>query len=126
MKEETAVRLARSLALTVVGVLVLVVALAVPAGSQIKVPADFAFERGKDSPGPVTFNHQQHVAKLEKCQACHVKVFKMKKGTTGPLTMAKMKSGELCGTCHNGKTEVAGKVVFNVDDKANCETCHKK
>lgn len=126
MKEETAVRRARSLALTGVGVLVLVVALAVPAGSQIKVPADFAFERGKDSPGPVTFSHEQHRAKLEKCQACHVKVFKMKKGTTGPFTMEKMKAGELCGSCHNGKTEVAGKVVFNVDDKATCETCHKK
>ncbi len=119
-------RLADSLVTAVVGVAVVVLSLTVPAGSQPKVPADFAFEQGKDSPGPVTFSHQQHVAKLEKCQACHVKVFKMKKGTTGPLTMAKMKSGELCGTCHNGKTEIGGKVVFNVDDKANCEKCHKK
>jgi c(7)-type cytochrome triheme protein len=50
----------------------------------------------------------------------------MKKGQTGELTMAKMKAGEQCGTCHTGKTEVAGKVVFTVDDKANCDRCHKK
>ena len=101
----------------------------VPSGlatAQVKPPADFKFEAGKDSPGSVTFSHEQHKAKVEKCTACHVKVFKMKKGQTGPLTMAKMKAGEQCGACHNGKTEVAGKMVFTTDDKANCETCHKK
>jgi len=97
-----------------------------PAVSQIKVPADFAFDQGKDSPGTVTFSHEQHKAKVEKCQACHVQVFKMKKGTSGPLTMEKMKAGAQCGTCHNGKTEIGGKAVFTVDDKANCERCHKK
>jgi c(7)-type cytochrome triheme protein len=102
-------------------------ALAVPpATPQIKVPADFALEPGKDSPGPVTFSHEQHKAKVDKCQSCHVKVFKMKKGTTGPLTMDKMKAGEQCGACHNGKTEIGDKAVFTVDDKANCERCHKK
>ena len=30
----------------------------------------------------------------------------MKKGQTGALTMEKMKAGEQCGACHNGKTEV--------------------
>lgn len=93
---------------------------------QIKVPANFAFERGKDSPGPVTFSHEAHRAKVDKCTGCHVKVFKMKKGQTGPLTMAKMKSGEQCGACHNGKTEVGGKVVFAADDQTHCEKCHKK
>ena len=97
-----------------------------PASAQPKSPPDFAFDQGKDSPGKVTFSHQAHVQKVEKCTACHVKVFKMKKGTTGALTMDKMKAGELCGACHNGKTEVAGKMVFTTDDKANCEKCHKK
>jgi c(7)-type cytochrome triheme protein len=50
----------------------------------------------------------------------------MKKGADAPLTMERMKNGELCGTCHNGKTETGGKVAFTVDDKANCEKCHKK
>ena len=97
-----------------------------PVAAQIKSPPDFAFEQGKDSPGKVTFSHANHVQKLEKCTACHVKVFKMKKGTSGPITMEKIKAGEQCGTCHNGKTEVAGKVVFLATDQANCEKCHKK
>jgi hypothetical protein len=50
----------------------------------------------------------------------------MKKGQTGALTMAKMKAGELCGACHNGKTEMAGTVVFVTDDQANCAKCQKK
>ena len=47
----------------------------------------------------------------------------MKKGTSGELTMAKISAGEQCGACHNGKKEVAGKVVFLASDKANCERC---
>ena len=52
------------------GALVLISGLAVwflaapPAVSQIKVPADFAFDQGKESPGPVTFSHEQHKAKV--------------------------------------------------------------
>ena len=97
-----------------------------PAAPQIKVPVDFTFEQGKDSPGPVTFSHEQHKAKVDKCQACHVKVFKMKKGTSGPLTMEKMKAGEQCGACHDGKTEIAGAPVFTVAADNNCARCHKK
>jgi c(7)-type cytochrome triheme protein len=97
-----------------------------PGSAQVKIPPDFAFEKGKDSPGPVTFSHAKHKEKLDKCTACHTKVFKMKKGTSGTLTMAAMKEGQFCGTCHNGKTEVAGKVVFAVEAKDNCEKCHKK
>jgi c(7)-type cytochrome triheme protein len=99
--------------------------LAGPALAQQKVPPDFTFEQGKDSPGKVTFDHKEHMKTAEKCTACHTKLFKMKKGTTGPLSMEKMKAGEQCGACHNGK-EMAGKKVFTVDDKANCEKCHKK
>jgi hypothetical protein len=50
----------------------------------------------------------------------------MKKGTSGAQTMAAMKEGQFCGSCHNGKTELAGKVVFAVEAKDNCEKCHKK
>ena len=94
--------------------------------AQVKVPADFTFDRGKDSPGVVTFSHEQHKAKVDKCQACHVKVFKMKKGTSGPLTMEKMKAGEQCGACHDGKTEIGGAGVFTVAADNNCARCHKK
>ena len=95
--------------------------------AQPKGPADFTFEQGKDSLGPVTFSHALHAEKgNDKCTACHTKAFKMKRGQNAPLTMARMQAGELCGTCHNAKTEVAGKAVFGVADKANCERCHKK
>ena len=98
----------------------------VPAAAQPKIPADFSFEQGKDSPGKVTFSHEAHKAKVEKCTGCHTKIFKMKKGTTGPATMAKMKAGEQCGACHDGKTKFGDKVVMAVSDEKNCETCHKK
>jgi c(7)-type cytochrome triheme protein len=95
--------------------------------AQPKVPDPFAFPQGKDSPGTVTFSHAHHRdVGADKCTMCHTKVFKFKKGESGPLTMAKMKAGEQCGTCHNGKTQVGTKVVFTTDDKANCERCHKK
>ncbi len=115
------------------GTLALVAALAlgvlIPSAglAQPKMPEAFTFPQGKDSPGPVTFDHAKHrEAGNDKCTACHVKVFKFKKGETGPLTMAKMKAGEQCGACHNGKTQVGTKVVFTTEDKANCERCHRK
>ena len=95
--------------------------------AQPKMPDPISFPKGKDSPGQVTFDHAKHKdAGNDKCTACHIKVFKFKKGGTGPLTMAKMKAGEQCGACHDGKTKVGAKVVFTVDDKANCERCHAK
>lgn len=91
-----------------------------PSPAQLKIPADFTFEQDKDSPGPVTFSHEKHKEKFEKCTACHVKIFKMKKGTTGDLTMAAMNEGKFCGACHDGKT------AFSVKDEASCSTCHVK
>lgn len=112
-----AIRLLALITVAVVGL----VGLASSVDAQ-KVPPPIKFEQGKDSPGPVTFNHEIHKEANEKCTVCHTKVFKMKKGTSGNLTMAKMQAGESCGTCHNGKTEVKGKKVFAIDD---CQTCHK-
>ncbi len=97
-----------------------------PAEAQQKIPPDFTYEQGKDSPGKATFSHEKHKEKVEKCTGCHTKIFKMKKGQTGTPTMDKMKAGEQCGACHDGKKEMGGKTVFKVDDKANCEKCHKK
>jgi len=114
------------------GTLALVAGLALgllssPGLAQQDLPEPFAFPQGKDSSGPVTFDHTKHrAAGVDKCTACHVKVFKMEKGQSSPLTMEKMKAGQFCGSCHNGKTRVGSKVVFNVDDKANCVRCHKK
>jgi c(7)-type cytochrome triheme protein len=111
-----------------VAAVIALVAVAAAGSAQVKAPADFAFEQGKESPAPVTFSHEKHrAAGADKCTFCHTKVFKMKKGADAPLTMERMKKGELCGTCHTGKAAlVPDKVAFNVDDKANCERCHKK
>lgn len=97
-----------------------------PSAAQVKIPPDLTFPQGKDSPGVVTFSHAFHTQRIDKCTECHIKIFKLKKGTTGEITMARIKAGELCGTCHNGKKEVGGKVVFLAVDEANCERCHKK
>lgn len=97
-----------------------------PGWAQVKPPADMSFDKGKDSPGTVTFSHEKHLAAGNKCTSCHVKIFKMKKGQTGPLGMEKMKAGEQCGACHNGKTVVEGKTPFPVADGESCVKCHKK
>jgi c(7)-type cytochrome triheme protein len=116
-----------SAALALVGGLVLAWSLVLLAEAQVKIPPDFTFEQGKESPGTVTFSHAKHrESGVDKCQACHTKIFKMKKGQSGPFAMEKMKAGEQCGSCHNTKTKVADKVVFGVEDKANCEKCHRK
>jgi c(7)-type cytochrome triheme protein len=112
--------------LTVTIVFALGLLAASPGWAQVKPPADMSFDKGKDSAGTVIFSHEKHMAAGNKCTSCHVKVFKMKKGATGPLTMEKIKAGEQCGACHNGKTAVEGKTVFLAVDPANCEKCHKK
>ena len=95
-------------------------AVMVPAAAQVKPPADFTFDQGKDSRGVVTFSHEKHKEKAEKCTVCHSKVFQMKKGKTGPFTMAAMNEGKLCGACHDAKT------AFSTKDQANCAKCHVK
>ncbi len=65
--------------------------------------------------GKVVFDGKVHADKGLKCNACHPSVFKMKK--EAKITMADMKAGKNCGTCHNGKK------AFGADD---CAKCHKK
>ena len=68
-----------------------------------KMPTPQTSQQGKESPGKVTFDHDKHWEKNPKCTECHVKVFKMKKGTTEPVAfkMDTMKNGQSCGTCHD-------------------------
>ena len=105
-----------------------VVVLAAVSAHAQKVPDPFQVPQGKDSPGVVTFDHAKHKeGGVDKCNACHTKLFKMKKGTSGPLAMEKMKAGEQCGACHDGKTKIADKPVpASVNDKDQCSGCHKK
>ena len=93
-----------------------------------KIPPPFTFEQknkdeqGNLSPGKVTFDHEKHVEKGQKCANCHGKdkPFKPKKGTSPDVIMSAMSEGKACGTCHNGK------VSFSTKDKESCNKCHKK
>lgn len=93
-----------------------------------KIPPAFAFELTGKSPGKVTFNHEKHNEHNPKCTDCHVKVFKLKRGTTpGPLSMARMEKGDLCGACHvAGKKSPKGEAIFTVKDEKACVRCHVK
>jgi c(7)-type cytochrome triheme protein len=62
-------------------------------GAAQEGPPDFKFE-GAKGPGPVTFSHAQHLQKVKKCAECRMKIFKMQRGQTGPLSMEKAKAGE--------------------------------
>jgi c(7)-type cytochrome triheme protein len=66
---------------------------------------------------PVTFSHEAH-AKM-KCNECHTKIFKMKKGN---LKMNKEDHAKQtgCGVCHDGKKS------FSQTAEADCAKCHKK
>ncbi len=65
----------------------------------------------------VVFKHEFHVQKKGlKCADCHNAIFKPK-ASIFSSTMEKMRNGEACGVCHNGKR------AFDVRD--NCARCHK-
>lgn len=97
------------------------------AQAKPKIPPPFAFEQktadeeGNLSPGKVTFNHQTHIDKGQKCLNCHGKgkPFKAKIGTSPDLTMKAYNEGKACGICHNGK------VAFSTKEIGNCLKCHK-
>jgi c(7)-type cytochrome triheme protein len=80
---------------------------------------DVEFKAVKDE-GKVTFSHENHTEKKGlKCAECHPKVFKMKAGGD-TVTMADIKAGKFCGTCHDGKK------AFDATAADSCPKCHKK
>lgn len=92
-----------------------------PALGQVKTPPDFVMKKGENSPGPVRFSHDRHRAKVNKCTPCHARTFKLKRDQSGPITLEGLQQGKFCGACHDGKTRVAGTVVFSIDE---CDRCH--
>lgn len=114
-------RIVVGLALAVAG-LVMGALVAEPGLAQVRVPPDFTIPRADSSPGEVSFSHQRHGAKVEKCTTCHMKDFKMKRGQSEKVTLAAKQEGRLCGACHDGKTTMRGTVVFAIDQ---CDSCHK-
>ena len=66
--------------------------------------------------GTVHFSGKVHADAGLKCNACHTKIFKMKKGAD-KITMAAINKGQFC---HNGEK------AFKANDPADCKKCHKK
>ncbi len=69
---------------------------------------------------PVVFSHETHVntSKL-KCNECHSKIWKTKKGAL-KMTKEAHKEPKECGVCHDGKK------AFSQTTEADCAKCHKK
>jgi c(7)-type cytochrome triheme protein len=94
-----------------------------PAEPNLSLPDVFEFPVGDGSPGQVSFNHETHVPRIEDstraCATCHETSFSLRRhgqALAGLMTMERMKRGELCGACHDGKK------AFAVDD---CASCHQ-
>jgi len=83
-------------------------AMAVPPGKKL------TFKDGKI--GKVIFDGKKHADAGNKCNDCHPKIFKMKKGST-KITMKDIRAGKQCGTCHNGTK------AFKA---TTCKKCHIK
>ena len=101
-------------------IVILAILLAVAfVGNVMAVPAGKTVEFAGGDHGKVVFDGKAHADKGLKCNACHPKLFPMKKGTT-KITMADINAGKSCGECHNGTA------AFKAGDDANCAKCHKK
>ncbi len=94
------------------------VAVLVFAGSALAVPPGKVLDWDSKA-GKVTFDGKAHADKGLKCNDCHTKIFKMKKGSSA-MTMAALNEGKFCGECHNGTK------AFKTNDPKNCSKCHKK
>jgi c(7)-type cytochrome triheme protein len=103
---------------TIISVLTIVIAVMF-VGSAMAVPAGKTVDFDGGGMGKVVFDGKIHADKGLKCNDCHTKIFKMKKGSE-KITMADMNAGKNCGTCHNGEK------AFKSGDPANCAKCHKK
>ncbi len=95
--------------------------LAPAADPHLRLPADYAFPKGSGSPGAVTFSHQSHVDTANpNCATCHAKLFLVTepgKPARGELTEKRIHEGDLCASCHDGKS------AFAVKD--DCTACHR-
>ncbi|MBI5639562.1 MAG: hypothetical protein HZA17_03965 [Nitrospirae bacterium] len=71
---------------------------------------------GKSDRSPVTFSHWGHRVKYT-CRVCHSELgFEMKANAT-EITEEKMKNGQYCGACHDGRTAFG-------HTPENCDRCH--
>jgi c(7)-type cytochrome triheme protein len=95
------------------------------ANELVKLPADFTFPKGENSPGQVGFSHESHVARADAnapaCTSCHQETgFALRRSgqaRQGGVTMDRMQKGQLCGTCHDGTR------ATSLDE---CSYCHQE
>lgn len=97
-------------------ILTFAICIAFLAGTALAVPPGKNVEFAGGDEGKVTFDGKTHATAGQKCNNCHPKVFKMKKGAT--KITAPHKPGEFCGSCHDGTKAFA--------QEGNCGKCHKK
>ena len=98
-------------------ILVFAVCIAFLAGTALATPPGKTVEFAGGDAGKVTFDGKSHASAGQKCNNCHPKTFKMKKGAN-TITMKDINAGNSCGTCHNGTDAF--------DAKKSCNKCHKK
>lgn len=88
--------------------------------ADARLPDDYVFPAGADSPGAVTFRHRSHLDALgAACTPCHEDTFRMDAAGTvvrGEITFERVHEGDLCGSCHDGER------AFSVED--DCFGCH--
>lgn len=94
----------------------------VVAAPELRLPAPYTFPASADSPGPVVFDHEVHVAVADnQCQTCHATSFRLTepgRPVTGKLTYEAVHEGPLCASCHDGKK------AFAIEE--DCSNCHQQ
>lgn len=87
------------------------------ANAQPTALGDIVFERKGKAAGtpPAIFPHWVHRMRY-RCYVCHPVIFEMKVGST-EITMQKLRAGESCAQCHNGR------IAFGVEFQT-CARCH--
>ena len=87
---------------------------------DLTLPPPFRFPASEDSPGPVGFDHRDHVDPAElRCGDCHPKLFVYTRPGTpaeGELNGDRAHDGDLCASCHDGER------AFSPYD--DCTLCH--
>lgn len=96
----------------------------VPDGGELALPKDLKIAGTGDSPGPVTFSHEDHIdPDKPDCAGCHrsaYPILRAEPGSVRPPIGKRMHGKEHCGRCHNGR------IVFSVNDEDCCEDCHEE
>jgi c(7)-type cytochrome triheme protein len=90
------------------------------AGSLPGLPEPLRYESNADSPGPVTFDHENHLGgDRPDCTACHPRLFPILRDANrgrGVITHEAMDAGKLCGACHDGEH------ATELDECSHCHT----